>query len=354
MKIIVDKDIPFIEGRITGEEVVYLPGNKISREFVKDADALIIRTRTICNARLLERTSVKLIATATIGTDHIDLPWCAENGILVESAPGCNAPGVAQYVFASLFLNGFNPRKDVLGIIGYGNVGSTVGKWASQMGVPIMVNDPYREERGMADIDYRNLKEVLSNSDAVTLHVPLSTQGSYPTYHLIGKAELEGMRKNAILVNTSRGGVVDETALKNFIKSGKRRAIIDVWEKEPVIDKELLMLAETATPHIAGYSYEGKKRGTMMALKALEKHLGISINTEGLEVDSNAGRTAVITPQIISSSYDPCIDSDALKRNPGSFEELRNNYDYRHEPLASAKIPYVQETEYPKNISNND
>lgn len=334
MKVVIDKEIPFIARRLPRDvETCYLKGEEITREALKDADALIVRTRTRCDARLLEGTNVKFVATATIGTDHIDTEWCEQNGVKVASAPGCNAPGVAQYVFSSLFSEGFDPHNDTLGIIGYGNVGRIVADWARKMNIRTLINDTPRKEAGYTDIEYLPIEKVLSQSDAVTLHVPLTRGGDYPTFRLLGKDDLALMKKGAILVNSSRGGVVDESALKNKLRSGELKAIIDVWEKEPEIDAELAELAEVATPHIAGYSRQGKMRATRMVLEALEKFSGVKVDTRGLECVPS-GRSA-ISKQLITASYNPEGDHRNLLRNTGEFESLRNNYSYRDEPLFS-------------------
>ena len=306
-------------------------GGAIDRENVKNADALIIRTRTRCDSKLLEGSTVRLIATATIGTDHIDIPWCEKNGITVTSAPGCNAPGVAQYLFAAIFRSGFDADRHTLGIVGYGNVGSTVGAWARMMEINTIICDPIRKEAGFTDVDYQPLHYVLGESDIISLHVPLTFDTPYPTYHLIGENELALMKKNALLVNSARGGVADEAALKRFIKDGKIRLITDVWENEPYIDRELLDLADIATPHIAGYSLEGKMRGTLMALQSLEKNLGVKVNLEGLECWPIIEER--ISEQLILKSYNPKNDFAALKASPSDFERLRNQYHFRHEPL---------------------
>ena len=332
MKLIVDKDIPFIEGRVLQEvETIYLKGDSISAEDVKDADALIVRTRTKCDKNLLNHSGVKLIATATIGTDHIDLPWCEEKGIIIRNAPGCNAPGVAQYVFSTLFKSGFNPSEHTLGIIGYGNVGGIVGKWARQMGIRTLVYDPPRKEKGLTDLDYQDLDVLLKESDAISLHVPLTRTGQYPTLGMIGERELSLMKPGALVVNTSRGGVVDEKILKVFLKEKKIRAILDVWENEPEIDRELLELVEFATPHIAGYSEEGKKRGTLIALQALNEILGVKVDIQGLECIPEGNKR--ISRELIESSYNPEKDHSQLLSDPNAFETFRNNYKYRHEPL---------------------
>lgn len=332
MKIVVDNAIPFIEGRFPENvEVVYLPGDRISPKAAHDADGIIVRTRTKCDESLLKFSKVKLVATATIGTDHIDLEWCERNGVAVRNAPGCNAPGVAQYVLASLFETGFNPQKDVLGIIGYGHVGSIVAKWARELGIRVLISDDPRKESGFSDVDYLDIEEVLRNSDAVTLHVPLTKSGSYPTYKMIGERQLLMMKPGAMIVNSSRGGVVDEKALKDVVKQGKVKTIVDVWENEPYIDSELVMLAEIATPHIAGYSAQGKKRATLMALKAVEDVLGVPVDLSGL--DTIPVNNESLSRELIEKSYDPKNDTIKLRADIKKFENLRNAYAYRDEPL---------------------
>lgn len=332
MKIIVDKAIPFIHNRFGEDtEVLYISGDEINPEILKDADALIVRTRTRCDERLLKGSGVKLVASATIGTDHIDIPWCEANGITVKNAPGCNAPGVAQYVLAALFQNGFDPKKHTLGIIGYGNVGCILEKWARNMGIKILINDPPREDASYKDVNYVSLDEILKESDAVSLHVPFTPEGQYKTFHLIGEKELGKCKPDALIVNSSRGGVVNETALKDKLKARKIRAIIDVWENEPYIDTELLNLVVLGTPHIAGYSAEGKKRGTRMVLEAVRDILKIPVDLTGLECRPSDSKS--VTRKLIEMSYNPKIDSENLLKSPGDFERLRNEYNYRHEPL---------------------
>ena len=314
-------------------EVVYLPGKDIDAKAVEDADGLIVRTRTRCDKTLLDHSRVKIVSTATIGTDHIDKNWCSEKGIKVENAPGCNAPGVAQYVLASLFKIGFDPGVQTLGIIGYGHVGSVVAAWAKQMGIKVLISDAPREDSGFEDVEYLNVDDLIGRSDAITIHVPFTKEGKYPTFHLIGEKEIEKMKPGAILVNSSRGGVVDESALKKGIRNKGLKAIVDVWENEPQIDSELLDLVEIGTPHIAGYSAEGKKRATRMALQSIAKELGVPVDLSGLECVPPKDKA--ITRKLIEDSYDPMEDSLKLKSNLSDFESLRNNYSYRSEPLFS-------------------
>lgn len=330
MKIIADGNIPFLEGRIAGAELVRMPAAEIDREAVRDADALIVRTRTHCNASLLEGSRVRIVATATIGTDHIDIPWCESHGIAISNAPGCNAPGVALYVWASLLRNGFDPNKDTIGVIGHGHVGSIVAQWGKRLGAKVLVNDPPRVEAGYKDADYVSLEEVLTQSDAITLHTPLTHDGKYPTLHLIGEREIGMMRNGVVLVNAARGEIIDTKSVVKAIKEGKiGNAIIDTWEGEPILDLELLRLADVATPHIAGYSVEGKQRATRMALEAVGETLGIQVDVSGLagpyrepgEMDANG----------IMAAYDPAEMTSALKARPSDFERLRNGYGLHNE-----------------------
>lgn len=332
MKIIADKNIPFLKGRIKDAQLIQLPSSEINREVVKDADALIVRTRTHCDASLLRESGVKLIATATIGTDHIDLLWCAENGISVRNAPGCNAPGVALYVWNALLRNGFDPEKSVLGIVGCGNVGSIVSQWGARLGTKVLVCDPPRRDRGESDHEYVGLEELLANSDAVTLHTPLTREGKYATYHLINDKTIRALRSNSILINASRGEVADTNALIKSIEDGIiRTGIIDTWENEPYIDTRLLTIASTATCHIAGYSVEGKQRASRMALEAVSAELGLEVDLRGLQGPYREPEQ--LTPSRILSAYDPTGMTSALKKNSADFESLRNSYPLHSELL---------------------
>ena len=354
MKIIVDKDIPFINGAFEEyAQVVYLPGKEISAEAVKDADALVIRTRTKCNAPLLEGSSVKFIATATIGTDHIDLEYCANAGICVRNAAGCNSGGVMQYVYTALYALacrkglqlGDDGRYGTIGVIGAGNVGSKVAALGEYLGFEVLRCDPAKEREqtlvfnnGYLQLkdfkDFYSLDYVLENSDIITMHTDLN-----PTSRgLAGEEFFKKMKDGAIFINSSRGEVVVDDALKRY--AGKLSGIIlDVWDGEPELDLELLSAADIATPHIAGYSYEGKVNGTVMAVKALGDFFGI----EGLkcfsvvpdEKNNNFFSKGNLTQNQISDYFENifpifghCAD---LKSNPQNFEQLRSNFKYRRE-----------------------
>lgn len=332
LKIVADSKIPFLRGRLEPiAEMVYAPGVEINAEMVNNADALIVRTRTKCGGELLAGSSVRLVATATIGTDHLDLDWLRNAGIEAVNAAGCNAPGVAQYVWSSLLRNGFDPQKHTLGVVGYGNIGTIVADWGRKMGFRILICDPPRKDNGFKDEDYLPFETLLKECDAITLHTPLTKDGDHPTFHLISTDELEMMKPDSILVNASRGPVVDNVAWREYLKSHPMaKGVIDVWETEPVPDSELLQLAEIATPHIAGYSIEGKERATRMSLEAIENKFNVSVDKSGLESEYVAPET--VAPQIIIESYDPYADTAMLKAAPTHLDNIRDNYPLRQEP----------------------
>lgn len=323
MKVIIDHKIPYIKEAIEkiADEVIYLPGNAFTKEEVKDADALIVRTRTLCNRELLEGSRVKFIATATIGYDHIDTTFCQESGIFWTNCPGCNAGSVEQYVHSVLNLlkekKGLDLEKTTLGIVGVGHVGSRVKKMAEALGMRVLLNDPPRSDQG--ETGFVNLKTIVQECDIITFHTPLNREGKYATYHLVNEEFLFSLERTPYIINASRGEVVDTASLLAALAAGKvRNAIIDTWEYEPRISRELLEVAFLATPHIAGYSADGKVNATRMSLEALCKFFGINA-----EVD--------IVPPEGSHDYDPTRDSEWLKAAPEKFEWFRGNYPIRRE-----------------------
>lgn len=414
MKIIADEAIPYLKGIFENEcDVEYYPGSEITPQRVKDADALIVRTRTKCNAQLLEGSKVKVIASATIGTDHIDRAWCQSHNIALFNAPGCNSGGVLQYFLTALFkclstrelwqkfLNsapvatgaessaaggaagaadgaaagsvaGVDGTPDgaataagdsaaesapfTVGIIGVGNVGSKVATACESLGFEILRNDPPKERQqtlaynsGYLRIvdfkDYYSLDYLLENSDVVTLHVPLDET----TRGMADANFFARMKPGAIFINSSRGEVVDEAALLANIHK-LAAVVLDVWVGEPNINRELLQSAFIATPHIAGYSAEGKIKGTQMAVEAIRRYM----RDNGLIASTAAGTTPALggtcsipeeqpipvdfrgknideISQMLESIFPIQELSDSLKANPHTFEEMRNNHNYRHE-----------------------
>ena len=360
MKILVDKDIPFIEGVFEPfAQVEYLSGKEFAPSNVKDADALVIRTRTKCNASLLDGSAVKFIATATIGMDHIDLDYCAKAGIAVANAAGCNAGGVMQYVFTSLYAlackkgvilpDGINSapegKKLTLGVIGVGNVGSRVANMGEYMGFEVLRCDPAKERaqtlafnNGYMKLhefkDYYSLDYLLENSDIVTMHTDLN-----PTSRgMAGEEFFSKMKDGAIFINSSRGEVVVDEALIGSV--GKMKGVIlDVWNGEPSLNLQLMEAADIATPHIAGYSYEGKVNGTTMAVKAVAEHFGIEALKDFKIVPAEKNNNFFCKNELsqgqiseyfqnIFPIFGHCGD---LKQNPQNFELLRSNFKYRRE-----------------------
>lgn len=331
LKIIIERNIPFIKGVLDDlAQVEYLSAEEIDAEAMRNADALICRTRCHCNASLLDNSQCSFIATATIGTDHIDLDYCNQRGITVANAPGCNAPAVAQYVFASLAQVIDRPISDyTIGIVGVGHVGSIVERWAHKLGMRVLVCDPPRAEVECTN-NFVSLDEIARHCDIITFHTPLTPNGKYPTHHICDDNFINSLSHKPIIINCARGGIFDTQAVINALDAGKiANVIVDCWEGEPQLNPTLLEKASIATPHIAGYSREGKIRATAMALEALARHFNLSIPPVGQDIPSGAANN--VTLQSIIDSYNPITDTQALKATPHDFEALRNNYNYRNE-----------------------
>ncbi len=338
MKIIIENKIPYIKGVLDNiAEVVYLSPDDFNPENIADADAMVIRTRTKCDAHLLDNSKCKFIATATIGTDHINLDYCREKGISVHNAPGCNAPAVAQYVFASIGAY-FRTKQTAklmsdmtLGVIGVGNVGKIVVNWGKQLGMTVLQNDPPRASIENTN-NFVSLEEIAQKADIITFHTPLSYSGEYATHHLCNDRFLSSLQKKPLIINCARGAIMDTSAVIDAINSQKiSDTIIDCWENEPHLNLQLLNKSFIATPHIAGYSIEGKIRATIMSLKALCLHFNLPDVTINAFDNIPMSTPQMITMQAIMNSYNPMIDSSNLKSSPETFELLRNNYSLRHE-----------------------
>ena len=331
IKIIIEHNIPFIKGVLDDlAHVEYLSSDQIDAKAMRHADALICRTRTHCNASLLDNSPCSFIATATIGTDHIDLDYCHRRGITVANAPGCNAPAVAQYVFASLAQVIDRPISDyTIGIVGVGHVGKIVEQWATQLGMKVLLCDPPRAEVECTN-NFVSLDEIACQCDIITFHTPLTTSGKYPTHHICNEAFIASLKHRPIIINCARGGIFDTQAVIDALNNNKiANVIVDCWEGEPHLNLTLLEKAIIATPHIAGYSREGKIRATAMALDALARHFNLTIPNVAQGIAPGAAEN--VTLQSIAESYNPLNDSQALKSSPTDFEALRNNYNYRNE-----------------------
>lgn len=331
-RVVADCNIPFIDTLLgDGVELVQLAPDEITPQVVKDADALITRTRTRANAALLDGSRCSLVATATIGTDHIDFDYCHSRGIKVVSAPGCNAPAVAQYVWASILalLPDRDPSSITVGVVGVGHVGGIVDRWGRSMGYRMMLCDPPRAARE-GDGEFVDLATVAGACDVVTFHTPHIKTGPCPTHHLADETFFESLGRCPVIINSARGPVVDTRALLRAIEGGQvSKAVIDCWEGEPDIDPELLALASIATPHIAGYSLAGKTRASIAVARAVASHFGVPYHAGAVEEPLPAPDT--VTPWMITSSYDPLADTAALKEDPASFERQRNIYRLRPE-----------------------
>ena len=355
MKIVVDNKIPFLKGVLEPWATIrYLPGKEITREEIIDADAIVVRTRTECNQNLLEGTRVKFIASATIGYDHIDTKYCHENQITWTNAPGCNASSVRQYVASALITLsqqfGFKPADKTLGIIGVGNVGAKIESLALDLGMKVLLNDPPRE-RNEGGGKFVSISTLLEQSDITTLHVPLNNTGLDKTYRMVDQTFLTKMKEGGFLINTSRGKVIDEIALKEAVRMHTLKGtVLDVWDNEPKLDSELLHMAFIGTPHIAGYSQDGKANGTSIAVQSLSWYFNFDLHdwypediplpaTQSITIDCNGKDLETIIGEVFLQSYSIEEDDKRLKQDPDKFEELRGNYPVRREfPAHTVKL----------------
>lgn len=349
MKIVVDENIPLAEAFFAHlGEVIALPGRTLRPEDVADADALIVRSVTEVNRALLEDSRVGFVGTCTIGVDHLDQAYLQSRGIPYHSAPGCNANSVVEYVFSALCALDQPWDGQILGIIGCGNVGGHLYRRFKALGVECRCYDPFLT---LADIpDLTDLKTVLQ-SDIICLHTPLTNNGAFPTWHMLGEKELLSIKPGAVLLNAGRGPVIDNRALAGVLEQrSDLRVVLDVWEPEPAIDLALLEQVDLGTPHIAGYSYDGKVRGTEMIYQALCQHLGIEPQhaakdllpaLDGAQLDLAAIaarddwqviRTAVLQAYDIRTD-DARLRAAAAEAEPiaKSFDLLRKNYPKRRE-----------------------
>ena len=347
MKLIIDNKIPYIQGVFENvAEVIYLPGAKTSTKVVHDADAIITRTRTICNEDLLKGSSVKFIATATIGYDHIDTNYCRRTGIHWTNAPGCNSKSVEQYVASALMVlteKGLvNLKQSTIGIVGVGNVGSKVARIAELLGMKVLMNDPPRARAEGTEM-FVSLQTLFEEADIISLHVPLNMKGEDATFHMADEIFFSSLKKKPVLINSCRGEVVKTEAVKQAIQEQKIAAFVcDCWENEPNIDLELLAMTTMATPHIAGYSKDGKAKGTQMSVQAISKFFNLNLDDwkpDNIElpieplvvIDGKDLMDEQIIAQAILHTYDIRQDDRILRANPSDFEKQRGDYPVRRE-----------------------
>lgn len=279
MQLVVDENITLVDELLApfGGDVIKKQGRSLTNADLQNANALFVRSVTPVDKTLLHDTPVSFVGSATIGTDHIDLDYLAERNIAVSAAPGCNADAVVQYVVAALLeleARGEAVLGDaVIGIVGMGNVGGRVCQLLRQWGHQVLVCDPPLAQSGTSDEAFVSLEDVLK-ADIISLHAPLVEKGEYPTRHLLGKPELESLKPHAVLINSARGALIDNQALNQVLQDrGDLSIVLDVWEGEPALNVELANRVDIATPHIAGYSYDGKVKGTLMVAEAFARHL---------------------------------------------------------------------------------
>ncbi len=357
IKVVADSKIPFLQGVLEPYvNIIYLPPKEITREKIIDADALLVRTRTECDAKLLEGTNVKFIGTATIGYDHIDSAYCDSKNIKWINAPGCNSSSVMQYVASALLtLAGkgkYNLHEMTIGIVGVGNVGSKVERLSKALGMNVVLNDPPRE-RKEGNGKFVSLDELVDRSNIITFHTPLIKEGLDKTYHIADDLFFGKLKEKKILFNTSRGEVVNSLALRNAIKNKIIvKSVIDVWENEPNIDRELLNLVDIATPHIAGYSADGKANGTAICVREISSFFSLSIskewypssipvpgNTKELKFECIGKTKQEIIREVILATYDISKDDETFRKSVDTFEKQRNDYRIRREfPFYQIKL----------------
>jgi erythronate-4-phosphate dehydrogenase len=345
MKIVIDQNIRGVENTFARlGELVAMDGRDIRRQHLMDADLLIIRTATRADASLLEGTPVRFVGTTAIGTDHLDIPWLGNQGITWCNAPGCNADSAAQYTLATMWLAcqrlGRRLEDQRVGIIGRGNVGSRVQKLLDALGVDTVANDPPLADAGIGGLVSQS--EALS-CDIVSLHVPLTRDGPCPTFRMIGDRQLARMPAGALLVNAARGNVVHGAALLEALRAGTVHAALDCWPDEPRLDPKLLERTVVATPHVAGYSDDGKRNGTWMVYEAWCHSAGVEPAVRGEEGQGRLSLAIqnpadVLTEALEAACFVP--GHDCLMRElaalpagelPAQFDRLRKEYPFRRD-----------------------
>ncbi len=355
VRIVADENIPFVREAFSSlGNVKTVAGRKMTSAIVAEANILLVRSVTRVDKNLLDGSNVKMVATATIGTDHIDMEYLNRRGIAFASAAGCNANSVAEYIIAALLAIANRYKISLtgktIGVVGVGNVGSKVSAKADVLGMKVLKNDPPLEERSGSD-EYIELEELLEQADFVTLHTPLTMTEKWPTFHLADENFFARLKKDAFLLNSSRGAVVDNNVLKENLKRKKLAgAVLDVWENEPDIDVELLNVVDIGTPHIAGYSFDGKVAGTQMIYNAVCKFLGIEPQWNHklimpapavpmIHIDKTSGNIEADISDVIKQVYDITEDDRRLREIKSYlpnergkfFDQLRKNYPIRRE-----------------------
>lgn len=359
MSIFIDENIPFLKGALAKcGEVITFSGRKLTNiDLAKNnCEYLFVRSTTKVNKELLSGLNIKLVGTATSGTDHVDLEYLRNNNIDFAAAPGSNANSVAEYVFYGIlkwaFTDNIDFQNKTIGIIGYGNIGKIVAKYADCFGMKIFINDPPLKDNNFDFpdyVEYCELNYLLENSDIITNHVPLTKEERYPTYKLLNRGNLSLIKNGSLIIHASRGYVIEEEYLIEKLRKNEIKALIDVWENEPLINPEPAKLAIISTPHIAGYSRDGKLRGVMRMAEAFQKYSGLSVNPEELKIEmapyTPLDKSAFSNPEMI---FDLLKEKRKLDEDSGAFlntmslpdkqraemfDKLRKNYPVRRESL---------------------
>lgn len=348
MKIIVDENVIFAKNAFGFfGDVTLVDGRNITHKLIKDADILIIRSVTNISKQLINNTNLKFIGTATIGVDHIDFEAIKQNNIYFSDAKGCNSYAVAEYVLTAILAiadkHNLTLEGKSIGIIGYGNVGKKVKVLSETIGLKPIVNDPPLEHANF-NYPFQSLNEAL-NCDIVTFHVPLIKDGIYKTVGLLNQDNISLIKKDAIIINTSRGKVINNQVLLNKIINNNNLAVLDVWENEPNCLKELVNKVEIATAHVAGYSYEGKVIGTKIIYDALCNFLNVKpvwqppIFNKIIKKYNYNNKTSLKQNliQITKDIYDIYQDTAnfkyqmSLPNSEKQFDLIRKNYPLRNE-----------------------
>ncbi len=347
LNLVIDKAIPWIREPLAGlSNITALAGADISADAVRKADALIVRTRTRCDRSLLGKSAVSFIGSPTIGTDHIDGEWCNSRGIVWKNAPGCNALAVMQYVVSAILHLSLTMGRETdsltIGIIGAGHTGSAVAVAARAFGMRVLLNDPPRERAGDSET-FTPVRQLVAEADIISLHVPLTHTGRYATIRMANRDFTDAMKRQAWLINSSRGEVVYEDDIKRSIDRGDIAGYVaDVWSSEPFIDTELADMSELATPHIAGYSVEGKLNGSAKVLRELSGHFGLPVEVPDrdmlarperplIEIAQRGGSFTEQIALLVCETFDIKAESSALKSGYRRFEEMRDSYRPRRE-----------------------
>ncbi|MCQ4310792.1 4-phosphoerythronate dehydrogenase PdxB [Pseudomonas stutzeri] len=353
MRILADENIPLVEAFFAEHgEIRRMPGRSINRAALEQTDVLLVRSVTRVDRELLEGSAVRFVGTCTIGTDHLDIDYFEEAGISWTSAPGCNARGVVDYVLGSLLAlaegEGVDLASRRYGVIGAGKVGGRLVEVLRGLGWDVRVCDPPRQAREVGE--FVGLDEILAECDVISLHTPLTLDGAHATFHLFDQSRLEQLRSGAWLINAARGAIVDNAALRGQLaRRPDIQAVLDVWEGEPQIDVELAELCWIATPHIAGYSLDGKLRGTAQVYQAFCASKGLEPTIKladlmpvpplrAMSFDASAEPRDVLAT-ICRAVYDPRKDDAAFRRSliededqrRIGFDQLRKQYPPRRE-----------------------